>query len=417
MSLIRAKLVGDVVSGSTFAGIVTATGFDGDLVGNVTGDVNGNVSGNANVGILTATTVSIGDSTGKAGQYLQSTGIGVTWADIDIPEGGLSVFDSNVIGFNAAGIRSDSANGRLEVFGTGNFRVYESPGTFTVNPGISSIRVRVIGAGGNGGVGVAPRRSAPPSFPGIIIPGSGSGGGGGGYAHKVITSFPAPRTYSVTVGTPGGGTSSFGSEVSATGGTNAGGQTSGVGGNGINGDVNYSGFPGIPALSTIPQGSPFSPPLPNPVAGTGGASGTQLGNATGVSVPGIPNIPFPGKGYSVRRFPFDTFEGYNGVPVLSIGFDDGVIIQSSATPRPGFEGGYGGSSGDGIITFPGRPGGTGAGGGKGGTPASVGSGGLPGGAGGIGGGGGGGGQGTSVLGLPLGGAGGAGGPGLVIVEW
>ncbi len=399
MSLIRSRLVGDVVSGSTFAGIVTATGFQGDLVGNVTG----NVTGNANLGILTVTsTITVGNSIGNAGQYIQATGTGVTWANISFPQVGTSSSDSTIIGFNAAGERLDNANGRLPVFGTGNFRVYRTPGTFTVNPGISSIRVRVVGSGGNG-VGGGYNISLFPVTQ-QVAPFPGGGGGGGGYAHKVITSFSAPRTYAVTVGSAPGGTSSFGSEVSATGGSNAfltqapNGDRSavnGIGGNGINGDVNYSGFPGVNI--------------------SGGAAGTQLGNATGSSVPGIPNIRFPSSGYSVRRFPFDIFEGHVGYGITSTGISDGQPFQAFSLPTNGFEGGAGGSGQPtfgpvGSIFYDGKQGGVGAGGGRGGTSLSPQGDGANGGAGGIGGGGGGGGNGPT-------GVGGTGGPGIVIVEW
>lgn len=410
MSIIRGQLVGDVVSGSTFAGIVTATVFEG----------------NGNIGILTVATVSAGGTTGTGEQYLRSTGTGVTWSNISFPpqQVGTSRSDSTIIGFNSTGERLDDANGRLSLFGGGNFRVYRTSGTFTVEPGISSIRVRVIGAGGNGGNGGVPYFASP--GPSNIVPGAGSGGGGGGYAHKVITSFPAPRTYAVTVGFPGGGTSSFGSEVSATGGTNASNQVRGVGGSGSGGDVNYIGATGIHALQTIP-GAIGGPPIPafgiEPIlvstSGCGGASATQLGNASGRDVPGISNFLFPPAGYSVRRFPFDIFEGFPGDATNIFGFVDGSSFSGSAGSRPGFEGGGGGSGPNAPVSngpFPGKQGGTGAGGGQGGTPYQVGNPGGPGGAGGIGGGGGGGGP-AFYFPLGTGGVGGPGGPGLVIVEW
>ena len=408
MSLIRSRLVGDVVSGSTFAGIVTATGFQGDLVGNVTGNLTGNVTGNANLGILTVTsTITVGNSIGNAGQYIQATGTGVTWANISFPQVGTSSSDSIIIGFNAAGERLDDANGRLPVFGTGNFRVYRTPGTFTVNPGISSIRVRVVGSGGNGGSGffvAGGDPNAPFGAPGVYnTAGSRRGGGGGGYAHKVITSFSAPRTYAVTVGTPGGGTSSFGSEVSATGGTP--GVSGGTGGNGINGDVNYTGAtsPTVPSPGGPPGSSFTDSPQASFVATPGGAAATQLGNASGGSVPGIPNVRFPSNGYAVRRFPFDIFEGFNGFGSLSSpgtspvdGYEGGVgsfNFVSAQTATGAGKGGVGGGGGGGASTFSGGTGGAGGigGGGGGGSSAVFGNTGVP--------------------------TGGPGGPGIVIVEW
>jgi len=358
------------------AGIVTATSFVGNVTGSATyastagvSTVSQGLTGtpNINVGIVTATTISTGGTTGTSGQVLQSTGTGVTWSS---PTGGISATDSNLIGYNSAGIRSDNANGRLAVFGLGNFQVFTSPGTYVVSPGISSIRVRVVGAGGNGG-DYSPPLGSPTSM---------GGGGGGGYAHKVITSFTAPRSYSVTVGSSPGGTSSFGSEVSATGGGTGGQGFGGPGGNGSGGDFNASGAAGE---AVTPR--------------SGGAAGSQKGNASGGSIAGIPGQFFPENARHVRRFPFDTFEGYTGANSLVYlpagnaaylsgnGFEGGAGLEGPQTLNPGIA----------------RNGGTGAGGGSGGPTAGAG------GKGGIGGGGGGG----------LGGIGGAGGSGIVIVEW
>jgi hypothetical protein len=358
-------------------------------------------SKNINAGIATLTAISAGSSTGSTGQLLQSTGTGVTWAAA--PAGGLSVTDSNVIGYNSDGTRNDGANGRLEVFGQGNFRVFTSPGTFTVSPGISSIRVRVVGAGGNGGAA------------GNLSGGANGagGGGGGGYTQKVITSFSAPRAYSVTVGTAPGGTSSFGAECSATGGSNSPGIAAGTGGSGTGGDSNFTGATGIAGGFT--SGS------------KGGAAATQKGNGSGVSVPGLPSVnssysfnfdpssPNPGnavvtsfKDTSIARFPFDIF---NGVESSNLG--NGIQAAPSSILN-GINGGAGGNSANNNPSNP--PGGTGgwAAGGGGGGFGSTGSG-MPGGTGGIGGGGGGGGRASNPS--SGGGSGGAGGAGIVIVEW
>jgi hypothetical protein len=307
-------------SGDLTVGIVTATSF----IGNITGTASTATaaataygltgSPNVTVGVITATRISAGNTTGTSGQILQSTGTGVTWTAA--PVSGLSITDSNVIGYSTTGIRSDSAAGRLEVFGAGNFTVYESPGTFVVNPGISSIRVRVVGGGGNGSSGppggFGPGAPAPP----------GQGGTGGGYAHKVITSFSAPRTYSITVGTAPGGTSSFGSEVSATGGANSPGP--GIAGTGSNGDVNFSGG------------------TPPPSLGVGGTSGTQLGNGT-IAIPRTtPNT----RGSLVRRFPFDIFETLFEGPLRAAA--GGAAGTSGPPASPATAGGIGGGGGGGI---------------------------------------------------------------------
>jgi hypothetical protein len=431
-------------------GVVTATSFFGDgsgLTGTATTALAASTaygltgSPNVIVGVLTATTISAGSTTGTSGQLLRSTGTGIGWTDA--PAGGLSVNDSNVIGYNPAGIRSDSANGRLEVFGQGNFQVFTSPGTFTVNPGISSIRVRVVGAGGNGGDGGDGTYNSP-SGTGA---GGGGGGGGGGYAHKVITAFTAPRSYTVTVGSAPGGTSSFGSEVSATGGSNGSngsngvpftttipGGSGGAGGSGSNGDVNFTG-------STGSNGGTSSSRTGNQ-GNSGGAAATQKGNGSGASVPGLPSLSrpdfqffMPGVGghiisreldySSVNRFPFDIFNGVSG-----------AAKQYSLTnhiQNPNYKNGYnGGSGGNGYYNLPGvddGPGGSGgiaAGGGGGAAyPSSAPTGGITsgfGGAGGLGAGGGGGGGGyttafTSPTDGGFGGPAGSGGSGIVIVEW
>jgi len=422
-------------------GVVTATSFVGNVTGTATGlsgtpnitvgivtstsqiigaAVTINASGINVTGVITASQISAGGTTGTSGQLLYSTGTGIGWTTASA---GITQLD-NLIGYNSAGIRSDSANGRLAVFGQGNFQVFTSPGTYLVSPGISSIRVRVVGAGGNGGNGG--------SAPGFFAPNPGTGGGGGGgggYSQKVITSFTAPRTYAVTVGSAPGGTSSFGSECSATGGSN--GSTGnnpspspqspvagGAGGTGSGGDSNFTGATGSPSGG----GSPGA--ITN--GGIGGAAATQKGNASGNSVPGLPSLNSVGS-YApnptgvwisaflvdrpVERFPFDVFWGVPGYTGPSF-----PTVQGPAASPSVVLAGYSGGNGTGGMPTPsslsaGGPGGTGAGGG-GGSQDGPGTG-YAGGSGGIGGGGGGGGGSSNAAG----GNGGSGGAGVVIVEW
>jgi hypothetical protein len=77
--------------------------------------------------------------------------------------------------------------GYLGEFGLGLWTTFTSNRTFTVPAGVTSIRVRVVGAGGGSAEGV---RSC--------------GGGGGGYAHGVFAVTPG-TSYAVTVGVGGGG--------------------------------------------------------------------------------------------------------------------------------------------------------------------------------------------------------------------
>jgi len=444
MTQTKAQLIGNVVGNVTISGVTTSTGgFVGNLTGTATTATNAVAATSATtagyattagiatvaqgltgtpditVNQLTASRISAGSTTGTSGQLLYSTGTGIGWTTASA---GITQLD-NIIGQNSTGIRSDSANGRLAVFGQGNFQVFTSPGTFVVNPGISSIRVRVVGAGGNGGNGGLT------NGPAGYKAGGGGGGGGGGYAHKVITSFTAPRSYVVTVGSAPGGTSSFGAEVSATGGSNG---TSGVttpgaspvapasggsGGTGSSGDVNFTGATGLSGNQSSFAG----------YGGDGGAAATQLGNGSGASVPGLPSFatsPFafgiPAVGGHIvsgrridsrfiNRFPFDIFNGSNG----------GDDVQNAYyIGDPTAADGYNGGKGRTGITLPLYPNGSGSGGigaggggGAGGVPSFGGNGGI----GGIGGGGGGGGG--SQTPAASGGSGAAGGAGVVIVEW
>ena len=115
--------------------------------------------------------------------------------------------------------------------------VFTSPGTFTKDSDMSSLKVTVIGGGG-GGTNPAPEHG-------------GAGGGGGGSIER-LTSATVSNPVSVTVGTGGGtggggGTSSFGTFCSASGGgggsTGGGGQpgAGGSNGSGSGGNINVPG--------------------------------------------------------------------------------------------------------------------------------------------------------------------------------
>jgi hypothetical protein len=140
------------------------------------------------------------------------------------------------------------------VYGGGRLDWYFQSTNWTAPAGVSSVKVRVWGAGGGGGYCIDNQSNA-------------TGGGGGGYAEKVLLVTPG-TSYAVTVGTGGlggwydgnntgtqftaqsGGSSSFAALVSATGGggginTNStGNYGSGSGGSGSGGDINFSGGAG-----------------------------------------------------------------------------------------------------------------------------------------------------------------------------
>lgn len=130
-----------------------------------------------------------------------------------------------------------------------------SPATWTKPTGLKYVVVEVqAGGGGGGGSTLAGRVSG--------------GGGGGGYAKETILATSLGATETVTIGAGGagsgtttgstGGTSSFGSLVSATGGL--GGEVSsgiavpgGVGGAGSGGDVNLLGRNGGQGTRSTPS--------------------------------------------------------------------------------------------------------------------------------------------------------------------
>ena len=156
---------------------------------------------------------------------------------------------------------------------------FTTSGTFTVPPGITTVKVTVTGGGGAGGT-----HSSQPS----------GGGGAGGRAIKIITGLTPGSTIAVTVGSGGaasaspasggsGGTSAFGAYVSATGGAGGIGGTGGAvnagaaGGIGINGDVNSAGAYGTDAIPSTGRG------------GDGGGPGNgrgSTGTVTAISAPG-----------------------------------------------------------------------------------------------------------------------------------
>ena len=131
--------------------------------------------------------------------------------------------------------------------GANGISVYSAAGSYTwpVPVGVKNVLVTVIGGGGGGS-----RRSTTAGLS------AGGGGAGGGYANKLVD-LTGVSSVNVTVGAGGagastdntggaaGGSSSFGSYLSASGGAGGGGAGGpSAGGVGVGGDLNSSLGPG-----------------------------------------------------------------------------------------------------------------------------------------------------------------------------
>jgi hypothetical protein len=112
--------------------------------------------------------------------------------------------------------------------GTSGADVIDASGTWQVPAGVTSIKVKMWGAGGNGGVA-----------PGLTT--GGGGGGGGAYGEKLITIPAGTTSYPVVIGGPGGSTSFGGTLAVVNAGQNGqNGSSGGVGG--VGGTVVGSGW-------------------------------------------------------------------------------------------------------------------------------------------------------------------------------
>ena len=154
---------------------------------------------------------------------------------------------------------------------------FTASGSFTVPAGVSQVRVRAVGGGGSGGYHAS-------------IP--GGGGGGGGRVEAIITGLVPGQAIPVMVGAGGavpaspaiggqGGTSSFGTFISATGGGGGGGGTAaipttagGTGGAGLGGAVNWGGSYGTDGISQTQRGGDGAGP-----GGGRGVTGALVGIA------------------------------------------------------------------------------------------------------------------------------------------
>ena len=187
--------------------------------------------------------------------------------------------------------------------GGGNYirRIYTSPATWTYDSSIQAIKVTVIGGGGSGGNTNNPDESG--------------SGGSGGYSDEYISAPALSAPVSVTVGSAGG-SSSFGSFLSASGG-NTGSNAPGNAGNagsGSGGDINETAAPSYYIGATQPYGTMGNGMVYN---GMG-----YLGNYPGDLRIGQPGEGFGGggRGACSRNIPAAPGSGGTGAP-------GGVIVE------------------------------------------------------------------------------------------
>lgn len=144
---------------------------------------------------------------------------------------------------------------------------YTANGTWAAaKSGLKAVRVTVTGGGGSGGPATYLVQGK------NLIPGQAGGGGGGGCSIARISGPAITGPVAVTVGTAPGGTSSFGSFASATGGANGPAVTGTTGGGGAGGTSTTTPSPTI--SDTVLAGENGAP-------GTEGDGGRAAGLVAG----------------------------------------------------------------------------------------------------------------------------------------
>lgn len=229
-------------------------------------------------------------------------------------------------------------------FGTGQVQVFSSSGVWTVPAGISRVRVRMWGGGGG-------------SFTGA----QQTSGSGGGFALKAIydlsgvTSIPVTVGAAGTTGNPGlvGGTSSFGSYVSATGGQSGAASNVTTAGTGVGGDINTSG--GASNNTTTSGGGGAGSLFGTGGAGTNNGVGNSGGSGGGSYSASTTQISTGGNGILGRGSSPATYTTNGGLSIQmpTTGQEGGFSIDFIGT------GGGGGSTSSSNLTVGGINGGGG----------------------------------------------------------
>lgn len=264
-------------------------------------------------------------------------------------------------------------------FGTGSVLFFTSSATWTVPSGIRAVRVRVWGGGANGVSDAAAGKG----------PASGRGGGGGGFAIKVISGLTPGSNFSITVPdispayAAAGGTCSFGSNVTATGGTSG-----GVGGSGSGGDFNYTGGSGSGPFNAFLGGGGVANLFGNGGNGANTSNNRCISSASGGG--GLPRLPggnslfaqgglapiYHQRDATSAQAPMAAIAGYmptsgneqNLLDLIGVGGGGGGGFQTepvaSAARNNIGQGGINGGGGGALLGPGGFPGG-GAGGGSG----------------------------------------------------
>tara|TARA_R110000772_G_scaffold3256_3_gene11762 strand:+ start:4026 stop:5651 length:1626 start_codon:yes stop_codon:yes gene_type:complete len=167
---------------------------------------------------------------------------------------------------------------------------FTASGTYTKPAGLKAALVELVSAGGGGSTRYVSGKTT----------NSGQGGGGGGYSRRLIPASLIGATETVTIGAGGtatktgtantgiaggaGGTTSFGSLVTATGGAGASGGTlpaAGAGGTGTTTFTDTEGFNQTGESGSFVSGGGEGGPSALAMSRTGkGAKGTGAGSAT-----------------------------------------------------------------------------------------------------------------------------------------